>query len=91
MRTVWKVRFAMEAAKCRKASDGSPETRAPARTGWQIKRPGKRKTSCATDTARETAFTSDGWLWRRIETQAEASALFALGIGWPLGRMHRPL
>jgi uncharacterized protein YjbJ (UPF0337 family) len=43
------------------------------------------------DTARATATTSDQWLRRNIETQPYTSALIALGIGWLLGRMHRPL
>ena len=45
----------------------------------------------AADTARETASTLDGWLRHQIETQPYATALVALGIGWFLGRMHRPL
>ena len=45
----------------------------------------------ATDTARETATTLDSWLRYTIESQPYASALIALGIGWLLGRMHRPL
>jgi uncharacterized protein YjbJ (UPF0337 family) len=45
----------------------------------------------ATDTARETATTLDSWLRHTIESQPYASALTALGIGWLLGRMHRPL
>jgi uncharacterized protein YjbJ (UPF0337 family) len=45
----------------------------------------------AADTARETASTLDGWLRHQIETQPYMSALVALGIGWLLGRMHRPL
>ena len=45
----------------------------------------------AADTARETASTLDGWLRHQIETQPYATALFVLGIGWLLGRMHRPL
>jgi uncharacterized protein YjbJ (UPF0337 family) len=45
----------------------------------------------AADTARQTAATLDGWLRHNIETQPYTSALIALGIGWLLGRMHRPL
>jgi len=33
----------------------------------------------------------DQWLRNAIETQPYTSALVALGIGWLLGRMHRPL
>ena len=45
----------------------------------------------AADTARQTATTLDGWLRHNIETQPYTSALIAFGIGWLLGRMHRPL
>ena len=43
------------------------------------------------DAARETAVTFDKWLRNTIETQPYTSAFVALGIGWLLGRMHRPL
>jgi uncharacterized protein YjbJ (UPF0337 family) len=43
------------------------------------------------DVARETASNLDAWLRNRIETQPYTSAIVALGIGWLLGRMHRPL
>ncbi len=43
------------------------------------------------DAARETAVTFDKWLRNTIETQPYTSAMVALGIGWLLGRMHRPL
>jgi hypothetical protein len=33
----------------------------------------------------------DAWLRETIETQPYTSALIALGIGWLLGRLHRPL
>jgi uncharacterized protein YjbJ (UPF0337 family) len=45
----------------------------------------------AADTAREQATNLDHWLRHNIETQPYTSALIALGIGWLLGRMHRPL
>ena len=45
----------------------------------------------AADTARQTATTLDGWLRHNIQTQPYTSALIAFGIGWLLGRMHRPL
>lgn len=45
----------------------------------------------AADTAREQATNLDRWLRDKIETQPYTSALIALGIGWLLGRMHRPL
>jgi ElaB/YqjD/DUF883 family membrane-anchored ribosome-binding protein len=43
------------------------------------------------DTARQTAATLDAWLRDTIETQPYATAIVALGIGWLLGRLHRPL
>lgn len=43
------------------------------------------------DTARDTAASFDKWLRKTIETQPYATAIVALGIGWLLGRMHRPL
>jgi hypothetical protein len=43
------------------------------------------------DAARDTAATFDKWLRRTIETQPYTAAIVALGIGWLLGRMHRPL
>ena len=43
------------------------------------------------DAARDTAATFDKWLRNTVETQPYTVALVALGIGWLLGRMHRPL
>jgi uncharacterized protein YjbJ (UPF0337 family) len=43
------------------------------------------------DVARQTATTLDSWLRNAIETQPYTTAIVALGIGWLLGRMHRPL
>ena len=43
------------------------------------------------DAARETAITFDKWLRNTIETKPYTAAMVALGIGWLLGRMHRPL
>jgi hypothetical protein len=45
----------------------------------------------AADTARETASSFKKASRHRIETQPYTSALVALGMGWLLGRMHRPL
>jgi uncharacterized protein YjbJ (UPF0337 family) len=42
------------------------------------------------DAAREQAANFDKWLRDQIETQPYTTALVALGIGWLLGRMHRP-
>jgi uncharacterized protein YjbJ (UPF0337 family) len=43
------------------------------------------------DNLRETASAFERSLRRTIETQPYFSAFVALGIGWLLGRMHRPL
>jgi len=43
------------------------------------------------DVARQTATTLDSWLRSSIETQPYTTAIVALGIGWLLGRLHRPL
>jgi uncharacterized protein YjbJ (UPF0337 family) len=43
------------------------------------------------DTARGTATSFEKVLRHTIETQPYTSAMVALGIGWLLGRMHRPL
>jgi uncharacterized protein YjbJ (UPF0337 family) len=42
------------------------------------------------DAALDKAKTLDGWLRRTMETQPYTMALVAIGIGWLLGRMHRP-
>jgi uncharacterized protein YjbJ (UPF0337 family) len=43
------------------------------------------------DTVRDTAVTLDKWLRITIETQPYIAATVALGIGWFLGRLHKPL
>src|SRR6516165_5166642 len=45
----------------------------------------------AADAARDTGATFDKWLRNTIETQPYTTTIVALGIGWLLGRMHRPL
>jgi uncharacterized protein YjbJ (UPF0337 family) len=45
----------------------------------------------AAETARETASGFEKALRHTIETQPYTSALVAVGIGWLLGRLHRPL
>ncbi len=45
----------------------------------------------AADAARETATGFERWLRTTIETQPYTAAAVALGIGWLLGRTHRPL
>ena len=41
--------------------------------------------------ARDSAASLEKWLRSTIETQPYAAAMVAFGIGWLLGRMHRPL
>jgi hypothetical protein len=41
--------------------------------------------------ARDTAVTFEKWLRSSIETKPYAAVAVALGIGWLIGRMHRPL
>ena len=45
----------------------------------------------AAGAARDTAASINDWLRHTIETQPYMTALVALGIGWLLGRTHRPL
>ena len=44
----------------------------------------------AAEATRETASSFEKVLRHAIETQPYTSALVALGIGWLLGRVHRP-
>jgi uncharacterized protein YjbJ (UPF0337 family) len=46
--------------------------------------------SDAAGTARETASSFEKMLRNTIETQPYTAACIALGIGWLLGRTHRP-
>jgi hypothetical protein len=39
----------------------------------------------------DSAASLEKWLRHTIETQPCTTALVAVGIGWLLGRMHRPL
>jgi uncharacterized protein YjbJ (UPF0337 family) len=41
--------------------------------------------------ARDSAASLEKWLRHTIETQPYTTAVVAFGIGWLLGRMHRPL
>jgi uncharacterized protein YjbJ (UPF0337 family) len=43
------------------------------------------------DAARDTAASLEKWLRQTIESQPYTAAVVALGIGWLLGRKHRPL
>ena len=45
----------------------------------------------AADTVRESAAGFDKWIRTTIETQPYTAAAVALGIGWLVGRLHRPL
>jgi ElaB/YqjD/DUF883 family membrane-anchored ribosome-binding protein len=42
-------------------------------------------------TTQETVVTLDEWLRDAIEAQPYRTAIVALGIGWLLGRLHKPL
>jgi uncharacterized protein YjbJ (UPF0337 family) len=45
----------------------------------------------AAGAARNSAASLEKWLRHTIETQPYTTALVAVGLGWLLGRMHRPL
>jgi uncharacterized protein YjbJ (UPF0337 family) len=45
----------------------------------------------AAGAVRDSAASMEKWLRHNIETQPYTTALVAVGIGWFLGRMHRPL
>ena len=45
----------------------------------------------AADVLRQNVPPVEAWLRDKIETQPYTTVLAALGIGWLLGRMHRPL
>ena len=45
----------------------------------------------AADATRGTASSLDQWLRQTVETQPYTTAIVALGIGWLLGRLHRPV
>jgi uncharacterized protein YjbJ (UPF0337 family) len=42
-------------------------------------------------TARDSAYSFEKLLRNTMENQPYTSAIVAIGIGWLLGRMHRPL
>ena len=54
---------------------------------------GKARDSAAgaTGTAQDSAESLEKWFRRTVETQPYTAAMVALGVGWLLGRMHRPL
>ena len=45
----------------------------------------------AAGAVKDSAASLEKWLRRTVETQPYTTALIALGVGWLLGRMHRPL
>ena len=45
----------------------------------------------AADIVRQNAGPVEAWLRDKIEMQRYTTAIVALGIGWLIGRMHRPL
>ena len=45
----------------------------------------------AADTASDKIVSAGDWVRHYIETQPYTAALIALGIGWLLGRTHRPV
>ena len=45
----------------------------------------------AADAARDSAASLEKWLRHTIETQPYTAVMVAIGVGWLLGRMHRPL
>ena len=51
----------------------------------------QREKAAGGETMNETAAMFESWLRGTIEAQPYRAALIALGIGWLLGRSHRPL
>jgi uncharacterized protein YjbJ (UPF0337 family) len=45
----------------------------------------------AAGAVRDSAASLEKWLRNTIESQPYTTAIVAVGIGWLLGRMHRPL
>jgi uncharacterized protein YjbJ (UPF0337 family) len=45
----------------------------------------------AADIFRQNATPLEAWLRNKIETQPYTTVIAALGIGWLIGRTHRPL
>jgi len=45
----------------------------------------------AADVVRQNVSPVEAWLRDKIERQPYTTVITALGIGWLLGRMHRPL
>lgn len=45
----------------------------------------------AAGAVRDSAASLEKWLRHTIETQPYTAAIVAIGVGWLLGRLHRPL
>jgi uncharacterized protein YjbJ (UPF0337 family) len=45
----------------------------------------------AAEVVRQNASPLEAWLRNKIETQPYTTVIAALGIGWLIGRTHRPL
>ena len=69
---------------------GDPQTRAKG-IGDQAAGTAQDLYGQAADAARDTAVSFDKWLRDTIETQPYTTAVVAVGIGWLLGRLHRPI
>ena len=93
MRIVSLARPRILAARSKKEQAPSSATPKPSFKASWTRRPGTAQDlyGQAADTARESAAGFDKWLRTTIETQPYTAAAVALGIGWLLGRFHRPL
>jgi ElaB/YqjD/DUF883 family membrane-anchored ribosome-binding protein len=53
--------------------------------------PSRELDECEVDVARDTTSSFEKALRNTIENQPYTAVAIALGLGWLLGRMHRPL
>ena len=60
-------------------------------TAQDVHGKGRDAASEVVGSARDTATSFERLLQNTIETQPYTAAFVALGVGWLLGRMHRPL
>lgn len=51
----------------------------------------RNSASDAADAVSNSAVSFEKWFRHTIETQPYTTAIVAVGIGWLLGRLHRPL
>jgi hypothetical protein len=93
MKIAWNAPVAILAERFKRVWAGSPVTPELKLKAWRIQAAGAAQElyGQAADTARETVSSFEKALRHTIETQPYTSALVALGLGWLLGRMHRPL